>query len=305
MAADAQPPHAFARHASIRSFGGLRAGTMSFHSRIAAFYVRKLAACDGMVASFAGDEPPHRIAIDAMHVAVARDAGYAIDGAGRLWRFGAEAGPTALLDGVAYAAAGESRVLAVTNDGQLLSLRPGRSEWTCEATGVTQAWVGDSSDYYVAADGRLFVTGLAHRGQYGDGTLEAVQGWKHVADEVAFTCAHTGHAVILRRDGTVQGTGGNRFGPLGRHGFGDKADRWATLFDGAVRIASGARHTLALRIDGSVWIWGENEGLDPKRVLDDILQIAAGDDDSLALARDGRLWHWRTGAKPALVRWTG
>jgi hypothetical protein len=39
--------------------------------------------------------------------------------------------------------------------------------------------------------------------------------------------AHIGHALYLylRRDGVVLGTGGNRYGPLGAHGLGDKADR--------------------------------------------------------------------------------
>lgn len=37
--------------------------------------------------------------------------------------------------------------------------------------------------------------------------------------------AHTGHALYLRRDGVVLATGGNRYGPLGAHGLGDKADR--------------------------------------------------------------------------------
>ena len=43
------------------------------------------------------------------------------------------------------------------------------------------------------------------------------------------------------------GTGGNRFGPLGAHGLGDKADRWGRVFDGARAIATGSRHSLAIR----------------------------------------------------------
>ncbi len=37
----------------------------------------------------------------------------------------------------------------------------------------------------------------------------------------------------------LMGTGGNRFGPLSRHGLGDKADRWGPVFDGARAIAFG------------------------------------------------------------------
>ena len=43
----------------------------------------------------------------------------------------------------------------------------------------------------------------------------------------------------------VLGTGGNRFGPLSRHGLGDKADRWAPIFDGAHEKS----HHLALQFE--------------------------------------------------------
>jgi alpha-tubulin suppressor-like RCC1 family protein len=268
-------------------------------SRLAAFYFRHLAALGGEVLDWAGDEPPRRVAIDAAHVAVAKDESYAIDRSARLLAWTPATEPRPILESVAYAAAGESRVLAVLRDGTLVSRRRTEHDWREEARGVAQAWVGDSSDYYVTLDGRLFAAGLAHRGQYGDGLLAAVDGWKQVAEGVAFACAHTGHAVLLRRDGTVEGTGGNRFGPLGRHGFGDKADRWGPIFAGAVRVATGARHTLAIDRGRALWIWGENESLDPKQVLRGVVDIAAGDCESLALTDDGRLWRWRTGAAPA------
>jgi hypothetical protein len=268
-------------------------------SLLAAFYFRRLAAIDGEVLDWKDDEPPRRVAIDASHVTVAKDESYAIDLGGRLLMWTPAGEPRPILASVAYAAAGESRVLAVLRDGTLVSRRRAEHDWRTEARDVAHAWVGDSSDYYVTLDGRLFAAGLAHRGQYGDGLLTSVEGWKQVAEDVAFVCAHTGHAVLLKRDGTVEGTGGNRFGPLGRHGFGDKADCWGPIFAGAVRIATGARHTLAVDRDRTLWIWGQNEGLEPKRALERVVDIAAGDCESVALTADGRLWCWRTGAPPA------
>lgn len=268
-------------------------------ARLASFYFRHLAAIDGEVIDWIGDEAPRCVAVDAAHVAVAKDESYAIDRGGRLLMWTPASEPRLILASVAYAAAGESRVLAVLRDGTLVSRRRTEHDWREEARDVAQAWVGDSSDYFVKLDGRLFASGLAHRGQYGDGLLTAVEGWKQVAEDVAFVCAHTGHAVLLRRDGTVEGAGGNRFGPLGRHGFGDKADRWGPIFSGAERVATGARHTLAVDRGGTLWIWGENEGLDPKRILEGVVDVAAGDCESLALTHDGRLWRWRTGAAPA------
>ena len=264
---------------------------------LASFYERHLAIADGAVLDWTGNGPPARVAVDAVHVAVARNDAYAIDRDGHLVGWSATAAPARLLDAVAHVDAGESSLLAVRTDGSLWQRLAGRTEWRRIADGVTQGCVGDSSDYYLTAGGDLFASGLAHRGQYGDGVLVASDGWRRVAAGVADVCAHTGHALTLGRDGVVYGTGGNRFGPLGSHGFGDKADRWGPLFRDAVRIDTGARHSAALRTDGSLWIWGEHEGLEPRRALESVSDLACGDTETLARTRDGRLWQWATGAE--------
>ena len=94
--------------------------------------------------------------------------------------------------------------------------------------------------------------------------------------------AHTGHAIHLRRDGVVMGTGGNRYGPLGAHGLGDKADRWGRVFDEATAIATGSRHSLAIRADGGLWAWGEGFAIAPARILDQVSAVAAGDSATIA-----------------------
>jgi alpha-tubulin suppressor-like RCC1 family protein len=90
---------------------------------------------------------------------------------------------------------------------------------------VVEACIGDSAHYFVRRDGEVFVKGLAHRGQYGDGLLQSSDAFVATARDAVAVRAHTGHAIHLTRDGTVMGTGGNRFGPLSHHGLGDKADR--------------------------------------------------------------------------------
>ena len=104
--------------------------------------------------------------------------------------------------------------------------------------------------------------------------------------------------MYLAADGTVFGTGGNRFGPLGRHGLGDKADRWGPIFQGAVAIATGSRHTLALRADGSLWAWGEGFAIAPAKLHDGVKAVAAGDTVTIALTHDGVLWQWDAGRGP-------
>jgi len=110
--------------------------------------------------------------------------------------------------------------------------------------------------------------------------------------------AHTGHALYLRRDGVVLGTGGNRFGPLSSHGLGDKADRWGPIFEGARAIATGSRHSVAIRQGGSLWAWGEGFGIEPRLLLDGVAATAAGDTATLAFTRDGVLRQWAGGVGP-------
>jgi alpha-tubulin suppressor-like RCC1 family protein len=166
------------------------------------------------------------------------------------------------------------------------------------ADDVIEACIGDSADYYITRDGTLYAHGLAHRGQYGDGKLTATPGFVATASDAVAVKAHTGHAIHLRRDGVVMGTGGNRYGPLAAHGLGDKADRWGPLFDGAVAIATGSRHSLAIRADASLWAWGEGFAIAPARLLDKVTAVAAGDSATIARTADGVLWQWDGGGTP-------
>jgi alpha-tubulin suppressor-like RCC1 family protein len=163
------------------------------------------------------------------------------------------------------------------------------------AEGVVEACIGDSADYYISRDGTLYARGMAHRGQYGDGKLTATPEFVPTARDAALVKAHTGHAIHLRRDGVVMGTGGNRYGPLSSHGLGDKADRWGPLFEGAVAIATGSRHSLAIRADGSLWAWGDGFAIAPAKLLDNVTAVAAGDTATIARTADGALWQWDSG----------
>ena len=131
---------------------------------------------------------------------------------------------------------------------------------------------------------------MAEPDESGDGKLAATPGFVATARNAVAVKAHTGHAIHLRRDGAVMGTGGNRYGPLSSHGLGDKADRWGRLFDGATAIATGSRHSLAIRADGSLWAWGAGFKIEPTRLLDKVSAVAAGDTATIARTADGVLW---------------
>jgi hypothetical protein len=268
---------------------------------LASFYELHMALIGGVAYAWRGQGQPVRQRGGVRQVGVSRDACFALLDEGRLlrWRDDPQRADT-LMQGVAAFAAGESGWFAIDASRQLWH---GGATPQRVATDVVAACIGDGADYYVRQDGTLWVRGLAHRGQYGDGRLVASADFIHTADQAVTVKAHTGHALYLRRDGVVLGTGGNRFGPLGAHGLGDKADRWGAIFDGARAIATGSRHSVAIRQDGSLWAWGEGFGIEPRKLREAVLTTAAGDTATLALTTDGGLWQWEGGSAPRRLQW--
>jgi hypothetical protein len=267
---------------------------------LASYYDRHAALVDGVAWGWVERGAPQRLLAGVRQVGVSREAWFLLRDDGALVMLaGPAATPVELMRGVRRFAAGASGWFAIDAAGTLW--RGGGAEGDPPrrvADGVTEASIGDGADYYVGADGRLWVTGLAHRGQYGDGRLQAAPGYVSTARDVRDVKAHTGHAIALQRDGTVIGTGGNRFGPLAAHGLGDKADRWGPIFDGASAIATGSRHSAAVRADGSLWVWGEGFGITPKKLMERAVAVAGGDTATIVLDADGALWQWDRGAGP-------
>lgn len=107
--------------------------------------------------------------------------------------------------------------------------------------------------------------------------------------------------------GKVVAFGRNSGGALGD---GTRQDRALpvgvrALPERAVAVATGAKHSLALLEDGTVWTWGSNDagqlgdGSQKDRLeaapipkLSDIVSIAAFEDSSFAVDRSGRAWAW-------------
>jgi alpha-tubulin suppressor-like RCC1 family protein len=125
------------------------------------------------------------------------------------------------------------------------------------------------------------------------------------------------HALVVAADGTVWAWGANHAGQLGD---GTQLDREKAVnvhtpggvLTNVITVAAGQSHSLALRSDGSVWAWGDNQygqlgdgttenrdtavkvsGLEFTRdVRDRVIAIAAGGWFSLALQSDGTIRAW-------------
>ena len=271
---------------------------------LAAYYDRQMAIVDGTAYGWENGDAPVAVIGNARQVGVGRRAYYVLTNDGVLRRFLRPGGPAeTVAPGVAAFSAGRSGVMTIRRDSSLWWRPAGDRSARKIADAAIHAAVGDGANYYVAPGGGLYVRGAAHRGQYGDGRLRETDDFVRTATGVASVHAHTGHALYLGRDGKAMGTGGNIYGPVGRHGLGDKAVRWSFLLSGAVGVATGSSHSHAILKDGALVGWGREYGPDPVRIMTDVRAVAAGGSVSLALKKDGTLWQWnRRDRTPRKVR---
>ncbi|QJD83839.1 RCC1 domain-containing protein [Cohnella herbarum] len=133
------------------------------------------------------------------------------------------------------------------------------------------------------------------------------------------------HTVALKSDGTVWSWGENTYGQLGdgTRGNGSIFPVKAQALCDIVAISGGWAHTVALKSDGTVWTWGNNEygqlgypypqvqsSAVPMQVkwqesgqvieLSDVVAIDAGSYHTVALKRDGTVWTWGNNYKGEL-----
>ncbi|WP_279636146.1 RCC1 domain-containing protein, partial [Corallococcus terminator] len=176
-------------------------------------------------------------------------------------------------------------------------------------TGVKALAAGANHTLAVKQDGTVWVWGNNNYGQLGDGTttshvtpvlVKGLTGVRAIAGGTAYSVAQTS-------DGTIWGWGLNEYGQLGD---GTTTTRHTPVqlllqVQGVTALAVGDAHTLALRLDGTVWAWGRNnfgqlgDGTTasrstPVRVqgLTGVTALATGSHHTIALMSDGTVRAW-------------
>jgi len=113
------------------------------------------------------------------------------------------------------------------------------------------------------------------------------------------------HTLVLKNDGTVWGFGSNYEGQLGDGTFNDaaspvQAQGLSDVRSIALTVNSGARYSIAVKNDNTLWAWGDVRGYDigvagysytnvPKKVLN-INDVAFADGLMSAIKTDGTCW---------------
>jgi alpha-tubulin suppressor-like RCC1 family protein len=192
-------------------------------------------------------------------------------------------------------------------------------------TGLTAVSSGRNHAMGLHQDGTVWSWGSNSSGQLGDGTREskpfpvqviAPEGVGTLKNVVALS-AGARHSLALLADGTVWAWGDNNRGQLGVSSipYSYTPVQVESIEGGflseVTAISAGDQFSLALKADGTVWAWGQNEFgqlgdntktdrsipaqvLDPagENFLTDIIEISAGDAHCLALKSDGSVWAW-------------
>jgi len=181
---------------------------------------------------------------------------------------------------------------------------------------------GDTHTVALRSDGTVWTWGANGSGQLGDGTTTnhntPVQ-VKNLSNVQAIAVGES-FSMALRNDGTVWAWGRNIQGQLGigticscvrPTPINSCGNLWRAApvqvsgLSNIIAIASGGRHTVALRDDGTVWAWGNNQDGQlgdgttinrhaPVQVngLSNITAVAAGQSHTIALRNDNTAWAW-------------
>jgi hypothetical protein len=169
-------------------------------------------------------------------------------------------------------------------------------------TGVASIWAGTGLSVAVRNDGTVWTWGDNHNGQLGSsGGAVNVPTQVSGVSGVTAVASSFNHVVARKTDGTVIGWGMNAFGQTGSSNLSNTVPTPSQVngLSGVTAVAAGYGFSLALKSDGTVWIWGLYPGTGtsnptPTMVtgISNAVSIAAGNSHGMALLNDGTIRTW-------------
>jgi len=183
-------------------------------------------------------------------------------------------------------------------------------------TDIIAISAGDSHSLALKSDGTVWAWGSNSSGQLGVNTYFTVINTpiqvSNLTGIIAISAGNN-HSLALKSDGTVWAWGYNGYGQLGNSTTNSSSTPvqvkssllGISNLTGITAISAGASYSLALKNDGTVWSWGNNNygqlgnGSNTQRNyavqvsnLSGITAISAGGGHSLALKNDNTVWAW-------------
>lgn len=199
--------------------------------------------------------------------------------------------------------------------GDGTNAQPETTTQVAEISTAAQAAGGGFHSLALLTDGTVRAWGFNAYGQLGnDSTIDSPTPVTAAGlENIVAVAAGLEHSLALKSDGTVWAWGNNSSGQLGDN---SQIRRGAavrvltspnTPLTGIIAVSAGEYHSLALKSDGTVYVWGSNghgqlgnDSTAPSIVLtavrnttlSSVVQIAAGAYHNVALKNDGSVFVW-------------